>query len=114
MPPKKDLDRITLVLENYFGAAADLSKEIDIIRSLQYDSMLTRHSMIPETYQDTFDWVFNTEHLPKNDPRSNIGLNTWLKCKEGIFWVAGKPGSGKPTLMKYISDDPRTVACLQW
>ncbi|XMA12658.1 hypothetical protein WAI453_005449 [Rhynchosporium graminicola] len=37
----------------------------------------------------------------------------WLKPPSGIYWISGKAGSGKSTLMRYITQDPRTVAVLQ-
>lgn len=30
------------------------------------------------------------------------GLMEWLKNDEGIFWISGKPGAGKSTLMIFI------------
>ncbi|KAI1210492.1 uncharacterized protein F4807DRAFT_68385 [Annulohypoxylon truncatum] len=32
----------------------------------------------------------------------------WLQRDSGIFYISGKPGSGKSTLMKYITQHPRT------
>ncbi|KAH8894176.1 hypothetical protein GQ53DRAFT_744927 [Thozetella sp. PMI_491] len=46
----------------------------------------------------TFGWVFD-------DPS---GFSKWLQKGQGIFWISGKPGSGKSTLMKFIYNDPRT------
>jgi hypothetical protein len=37
----------------------------------------------------------------------------WLSHGAGIFHIAGKPGSGKSTLMKFLCDDSRTTECLQ-
>ena len=39
----------------------------------------------------------------------------WLRHGDSIYWVNGKAGSGKSTLMKYIYDDKRTSQLLsQW
>lgn len=32
----------------------------------------------------------------------------WLRDGDGIFYISGKLGSGKSTLMKYLSDHTRT------
>ncbi|RSL63529.1 hypothetical protein CEP54_005139 [Fusarium duplospermum] len=32
----------------------------------------------------------------------------WLKFKDPIYWISGKPGSGKSTLMKFVSSNPKT------
>lgn len=39
-------------------------------------------------------------------------LTQWLATKSGIFWVTGKPGSGKSTLMKFIAGEPKTKSIL--
>lgn len=36
----------------------------------------------------------------------------WLRSTEPVYWVSGKPGSGKTTLMKYLLDHPRTRSFL--
>lgn len=38
---------------------------------------------------------------------------SWLKGEEGLYWITGKPGSGKSTLMKYLYKDPRTLEHLR-
>jgi hypothetical protein len=37
----------------------------------------------------------------------------WLHGKESLYWVTGKPGSGKSTLMKYLFNDNRTLKHIQ-
>ena len=32
----------------------------------------------------------------------------WLQSDDHIFWISGKPGSGKSTLMKYLTENQRT------
>ena len=55
----------------------------------------------------------NAEHTssgrvqPKWDP-----LVPFLKSDEKLYWIQGKPGSGKSCLMKYIYEEPRTQAAL--
>ncbi|KAK0705998.1 hypothetical protein B0T26DRAFT_603900, partial [Lasiosphaeria miniovina] len=36
----------------------------------------------------------------------------WLKHGKGTFWISGKPGSGKSTLMKFVADHDSTVQAL--
>ncbi|OCL09227.1 hypothetical protein AOQ84DRAFT_291652, partial [Glonium stellatum] len=42
-------------------------------------------------------------------------LSEWLSYGDGCYWVNGKAGSGKPTLMKYLREGRRTTgALLRW
>lgn len=52
---------------------------------------------IDDPFQDTFKWVFD---LPK--------FRHWLQKGSEMFWIYGKPGSGKSTLMKFIFQSERT------
>ncbi|KAF9775295.1 hypothetical protein IL306_006620 [Fusarium sp. DS 682] len=40
------------------------------------------------------------------------GFCSWLRSSEKLFWIRGKPGSGKSTLIKYIIDDDNTKSLL--
>lgn len=110
---KTNLEPIAHILTRSFFTTEILAKELELIQSLQYDSMFDRHSRIAEAYSKTFHWVFSTDGLPVSDIRSKISFKSWLESKNGIFWVSGKPGSGKSTLMKYICDNTITMQCLQ-
>lgn len=56
---------------------------------------------------DTFEWIYREQVLDARcfawDPF--VG---WLKSDAGLYWIAGKAGSGKSTLMKFLHSDPRT------
>ncbi len=43
-----------------------------------------------------------------DSPRWSSFIN-WLTGGEGVYWITGKPGSGKSTLMKYLYNEPRTL-----
>ncbi|KAI0449273.1 hypothetical protein F5B21DRAFT_520500 [Xylaria acuta] len=68
-------------------------------------SVLSRNKISPANV-NTFEWVFS-DVLP--DGSSRVGFRSWLRSGNGIFWIRGKPGSGKPTLMKFISQHPTTL-----
>ena len=69
-----------------------------ILASLRFSNMRLRRDTIPLTYQATFEWIFSERHK----------FRSWLQHEGGIFWVSGKAGSGKSTLMKFISSHALT------
>lgn len=68
-----------------------------------------RRETISRTHADTYEWIFN----PDEDRGRTAHLHEWLRTGSGVFWVSGKPGSGKSTLMKFIHGHPRTTELLQ-
>lgn len=65
-----------------------------VLASLNYETREVRHDTIHEAHAKTFEWALE----PK------FPLSVWLQSGDGIFWVSGKPGSGKSTLMKFLAD----------
>ena len=93
-------------------------KEINIrkwvLDSLGFAAMQNRQEEVAQAYHRTFEWIFeepSEEHMPA--PWTNFV--DWLRRGDGIYWVNGKAGSGKSTLMKYIYNNSRTSQILsQW
>ncbi|KAF2670814.1 hypothetical protein BT63DRAFT_468603 [Microthyrium microscopicum] len=54
---------------------------------------------VENAHEGTFEWVFTN---------SETHFTNWLHGVDGLFWIEGKAGSGKSTLMKFLYDDPRT------
>ena len=74
-----------------------------LIESLTYLEMNQRISDIAEEYEGTFEWVFDDFISSSCD-----SLGEWLRGDEGVFWIHGKAGSGKSTLMKRIWTHEKT------
>jgi hypothetical protein len=72
--------------------------------------MTYRHETIAEAYCRTFEWIFQDRDIEGN---SWSKFSEWLESGSGIYWIKGKAGSGKSTLMRYIVDDPRTHGYLE-
>ncbi|KAB8532562.1 hypothetical protein FH972_025507 [Carpinus fangiana] len=66
--------------------------------SLKLEDADWRYRGIEDALPSTFKWVFEDESL---------GLVEWFEQSTGLFWINGKPGSGKSTLMKRILQDPK-------
>ena len=60
---------------------------------------------IAEAHERTFQWIF-TDPVPYQKPWSNF--IEWLEKGKGCYWINGKAGSGKSTLMKYVQGEQRT------
>lgn len=112
---REDLEMCIKGLQDYLSRTSEASEELKILNSLKFATMPVRYSAITEAHSRTFRWIFSPNELPQNDPRSQIKFSSWLREQSGIFWVSGKPGSGKSTLMKYICDNEETESSLsQW
>ncbi|KAF2677721.1 hypothetical protein K458DRAFT_395642 [Lentithecium fluviatile CBS 122367] len=72
--------------------------EQSILISLDYDLRISRRQAIKPAYPDTFRWIFEDQNA-SGEP---ITFVKWLQNKSGVYWITGKPGSGKSTLMKCI------------
>jgi hypothetical protein len=78
------------------------------LASLKYDEMNSRRSAITISHEKTFGWIFG-ESI--QGPWDNF--IHWLKSGEHkIYWISGKAGSGKSTLMKFIIDSEETKKVL--
>jgi hypothetical protein len=90
----------------------DIARMNSVLGSLRYDAIYTRHTQIHEAHRKTFEWIFHPNQIREScstPPR----LNDWLVSQNGIFWVSGKPGSGKSTLMKWLCSHQQTMNSLK-
>ncbi|MCJ1360311.1 MAG: hypothetical protein MMC33_010316 [Icmadophila ericetorum] len=101
-------------IADQWSQAADVDKRTsDMLHSLYFPEWEERYTNVTQAYAKTFNWIFERpeESLPWDDFRD------WLEKDGGsdkmIYWIAGKPGSGKSTLMRYLSRDKRTKNYLQ-
>lgn len=90
-------------LDGIYFTASELAVQQRILQSLYFRVLPVRHHAIAEAHKETFRWILN------DDPSEgkNIFLR-WLEAENGIFWVSGKPGSGKSTLMKFLACHQKT------
>ena len=85
-----------------------------VLDSLGFAAMQNRQEEVAQAHRTTFDWMFQS---PTEEPQELLWTNfaQWLRGSNGIYWVNGKAGSGKSTLMKYLYSDDRTSQLLsQW
>ena len=65
-----------------------------------------------EAHQKTFHWVYDPDGFDPSARRWD-NIAEWLENGNGIYWINGKAGSGKSTLMNYLSHNERTLGLLR-
>ena len=81
-----------------------------LLHRLQYTDMTDRHNRIARAHAETFQWIFDDV---AEDIRPWDSFSEWLRTGQGLYWITGKAGSGKSTLMKYLYHHPKTPKLLQ-
>ncbi|KAJ3570937.1 hypothetical protein NPX13_g5552 [Xylaria arbuscula] len=112
-----DVHTISQKLPDYTSKVTTLGRDLDtiadtqaIIESFWFDRFTAREDNVPEAYAKTYEWVLRGV---LSDGTTEIGFPSWLQSGDGIFWVRGKAGSGKSTLMKFINRHPTTLQHLR-
>jgi len=88
-----------------------LAKVRRVIKSLHFNKIADRASVILPAHKQTFQWIFDSEKF--------TNFATWLESTPtsqelgNLYWICGKAGSGKSTLMKFLSSHPQTCQLLR-
>ncbi|KAK1754786.1 hypothetical protein QBC47DRAFT_403195 [Echria macrotheca] len=94
------------------GSAAQLFQAY--LKELEFPVRTVRFSSVLDAHPSTFEYMFEKDSkLFESHPALKLSFRDWLSNGEGVFHIAGKPGSGKSTLMKYLVQDARTRSFLQ-
>ncbi|KAI1811645.1 hypothetical protein GGS20DRAFT_91208 [Poronia punctata] len=82
--------------------------------SLVFETISHREDTVPIAYSDTFRWALERpKHAPNGSPLW-ADLCEWaIDPSSSIYWVYGKAGAGKSTLVKFLSQDTRLKESLQ-
>jgi hypothetical protein len=107
-PSKMDAE-LPRIVSRWFDIRADQH----VLRQLRFYAIDDRSSEISVPIAKTYQWILE-------DSRTDIGLDQphngqrasfaeWLASEDSMYWITGKPGSGKSTMMKYLSTSQRTV-----
>lgn len=113
LPSAEELQRLGQQISKVALSQDAVAGQQAIMKSLCFETRSFRHLTIPEAHQNTFGWVYQPEIA--TSPTSAKYLAQWLRSDDNIFWVSGKPGSGKSTFMKFVADHPRSGQLLsEW
>lgn len=81
-----------------------------LLESLYFPDIHARQEGIDEAHKNTFEWIFGKSG---NEVRPWHPFVDWLENGHGTYWISGKAGSGKSTLMNLLCQDSRTEAALR-
>jgi hypothetical protein len=79
----------------------EYSAEQRILDFLRYDDMGYRQVNLRSAHDKTFSWILDSSN-PTGENLCSSKFVDWLTSNDNLFWISGKIGSGKSTLMKYI------------
>lgn len=80
------------------------------LQSLDFPGMNLRRQAVVAADAKTFHWVFKS--TSGVDSSSTSSINRWLSEGDHFYWVSGKAGSGKSTLMNFLISSPETKSAL--
>ncbi|KAI0521799.1 prion-inhibition and propagation-domain-containing protein [Xylaria bambusicola] len=124
MPQLKDTKTLALIYDSTVEgkkhmavAAAQLLSDLhvqDILDAIWFRSLDHRRYAVKEAHQETFHWALERpeDSRSRNERVKWDDLPSWLESGNGLYWISGKAGSGKSTLMKYLCQHHRTVELL--
>ncbi|KAK4195618.1 hypothetical protein QBC40DRAFT_269162 [Triangularia verruculosa] len=92
---------------NSVDQATNDVKTAAALQALHFGTMYRRFNEVSESEVGTFEWIFKDPNRQlQEQPGLDISFPDWLRTGQGVFHIAGKPGSGKSTLMKFICQHP--------
>jgi hypothetical protein len=137
--PQLELQGVKAYIDSLMSLVATIPLENRILDNVYFTSMHDREDSIHDADIGTLGWLLLDEQLTLNDNGSDRGTYddeqrkksfkeeqekraaarssflAWLRTDNGIYHISGKAGSGKSTLMKYLSNHNRTDAeLMKW
>ncbi|KUJ13186.1 uncharacterized protein LY89DRAFT_591281, partial [Mollisia scopiformis] len=81
-----------------------------VLAALYFRRMEIREAQVQEANKDTCSWIFED---PEEHQKPWSNFVRWLREETGCYWIEGKAGCGKSTLMKFLRSDARTLNALK-
>lgn len=77
-----------------------------ILESLSFATMMERREAVEHAHARTFNWIYKDAQAEGVSWSSFV---SWLRHGNGIYWINGKYGSGKSTLMRHLFENKTTL-----
>jgi hypothetical protein len=81
-----------------------------LFAELRYTEIDNRYQRISEAFTKTFEWLFRPPTITQNWS----SFMDFLEGDQQLYWITGKPGAGKSTLMKFVSQHASTKKHLDY
>jgi hypothetical protein len=79
-----------------------------VVRRLQFEAFQAREAAIADSILQTYSWIYDREGTrPGGEALKWSCFPDWLETPAlPTYWITGRPGSGKSTIMKLIQRNP--------
>ena len=108
-----DSDRLQILIQKLGNLGEEVHRvanEERILKSLEFDEWKRRFNDVHKAHTQTFSWMLESSNDPAIPP---TGFKDWLQNQNSIYWISGKAGSGKSTLMKFLAENQSVHQYLQ-
>ncbi|KAL7957217.1 hypothetical protein V8C34DRAFT_325473 [Trichoderma compactum] len=98
------------------SAAYYEAKKDRLLHNLKYESMNTRRTELKPAHEATYVSIFDSLDVDEEPDGASASSSAaawrkfvqWLQSENRVFWIQGKPGAGKSTLMKFLLQPENT------
>ena len=106
---------VTADNERMWKKQVDERKYQEITQKLHFHQIYTRQQQVANNFDgltSSFEWIFEETVATRSANGSQHDYRhtflEWLRTGSGAYWINGKPGAGKSTLMNFICNHPQT------
>ncbi|KAH9905241.1 hypothetical protein F4778DRAFT_769920 [Xylariomycetidae sp. FL2044] len=98
-------------------AIVSLPQQVELMTDgLKFPAFSAREAAITPSFEETYRWIFSPK--PKQEKNKPLWSNfpEWFSgTSDTPYWITGKPGSGKSTMIKFITQNNALTHYLeQW
>ncbi|KAI4941869.1 hypothetical protein J4E86_010380 [Alternaria arbusti] len=103
------IDHDMKIIEQHLNRVYKANRQC--LYALYFPEIRSRADQVKRAHEDTFGWIFDgAGDLSESIHKSKF--KKWLRLDDpsrNVFWVYGKPGAGKSTLIKALKECPQLV-----
>lgn len=104
-PSWEDMGELSSNISELANEVALSASDQVLLNSLRFDYINQRQATVEPAHERTFEWIL--------DPSSSVKFDNWARSQNGVYWIMGKAGSGKSTLMKFLLNHTKTAEALK-